>query len=420
MNFIKVTSICVSGGVLRVAFDVSVELEQYFSELRVFEIEYSEDVSAVPESVLVIPFVCDVLPIVWLTDATLEIPQLDKEFYESIPKIRQGYVEMSPMLDFKGAMAVGEIIDNHYEPAEETAAFFSGGVDAFATLVAHANENPKLITLWGADVKLDDVAGWNRVKQHVIETSLDFELPVPLFARSNFRTIVNEGALNDLVQLSGEAWWYGFQHGIAIIGHAAPFSYLNHWKQVYIASTNTIKDKVICASDPTIDNEVRLVTGGVWHDQYECTRQQKVQHIVEFCRQTGKHIRLRVCWQSTGGSNCGHCEKCVRTIYNLLAEGACPTDYGFNFWEAYAQGHSGMVRHVIHEVLHLRLFWSDIQNRFRETQAWRTDKRINWIYSLDVNNPLTFVVKVKTILWRRVPLVMRGLHYMKRKLLSQD
>ena len=40
-------------------------------------------------------------------------------------------------------------------------------------------------------------------------------------------------------------------------------------------------------------------------------------------------VKLRVCWESRGGENCCHCEKCYRTILGLIAEGADPNDYGF-------------------------------------------------------------------------------------------
>lgn len=400
MSLIRVISIFVSEKVVKVRFDVSADLEKYFSTVREFEVEYSEDISNVPQSVLIIPFVCDVLPIAWVTNAILEVPQLDREFYDSIPKIRQGYVDMSPMLIFKGGIRVGEIIDNHYESTEKTAAFFSGGVDAFATLIAHANERPQLITLWGADVKLDDVKGWGRVKQHVLNTSVDFDLPSPLFVRSNFRLIVNEITLGELVCASGAGWWYGFQHGIAIISHAAPIAYLKRWKMVYIASSNTIEAwDDICASDPRIDNNVRLVSTEVWHDQYDYTRQQKMQHIITFCRETGKQIALRVCWMSAGGGNCGHCEKCVRTIYNVLAEGEDPNDYGFSNWRHYASMHSKVVRRTLATTHHVLLEWCDIQDRFHETNVFRKVRHINWIYSLDVKNPLTFLMRIK-LYWK--------------------
>ena len=101
-SYIKILTVTVqNGNHLHIQYEVSFDLNVYFSKERVFEVEYNEDISGVPECVLVIPFVCNVLPIIWLTDATLIIPRLEKEFYESLPNVLTGYKNMSPMLLMK-------------------------------------------------------------------------------------------------------------------------------------------------------------------------------------------------------------------------------------------------------------------------------------------------------------------------------
>ena len=389
MNMIKVLAVNVIGGGLRIGFEVSAELESYFTEERVQEIEYTEDISDVPESVLVIPFVCNVLPIAWLADATLEIPQLDKEFYEGIPGLLEGYKNMSPMLEFKGKVRVGQLVDNSYMASDKVGALFSGGVDAFATLIAHAEEKPRLVTLWGADVKLTDIEGWERVKRHAVDTCREFDLPAPLLVRSNFRLLVNEGTLGELVAASGDGWWHGYQHGIAMLGHAAPVAYLQRWKTLYIASSFTPDNKAICASDPTIDNKLHLVSTRVWHDQYECHRQQKVGHIVEHCRAVGKNAMLRVCWIISGGTNCCVCEKCQRTIFALLAEGEDPADYGFPEWRTGIAGTQFTTPRYCRYTPRHRKVYAQIQTRFLETGAYKDDVFINWFRSVDFYQTLT-------------------------------
>lgn len=383
MNSIKVLSVDCFDNKFQVAYQIAQEQEKYFSELRAFEVEYSEDISSVPTSILVIPFVCNVLPIIWLTDAVLELPELDLEFYEAIPNVLEGYRNMSPMLTFKGEVKDDKLVNNSYKPTEKVAALFSGGVDAFATLVAHAEEKPTLITLWGADVKLTDEEGWARVKQHTQETAHQYSLPAPLLVRTNFRSIIKEGPLGALVAASGDGWWHGYQHGIGILGHAAPAAYLHRWKTVYIASSFTPDNKTICASDPTIDNELRLVSTGVWHDQFDFHRQQKVEHIVSHCRAIGAPPMLRVCWIITGGTNCCVCEKCQRTIFALLAEGENPADYGFPEWRNGIKGtKSWTPRHCRHTPRRRKVY-AQIQERFLQTQAYKDDPAINWFYKVN-------------------------------------
>ena len=420
MDFIKVNSVFAKGGILRIGYEISPALEPYFTTARVFEVEYSEDISTVPESVLVIPFVCNVLPVAWLADATLEIPQLDKEFYEGIPGVLEGYMNMSPMLEFKGEVRVGQLVDNSYMPSDTVGALFSGGVDAFATLIAHAAEKPHLVTIWGADVKLTDTEGWARVKQHALDTVREFALPAPLLVRTNFRLVVNEGTLGELVTASGDGWWHGFQHGIALLGHSAPVAYLQHWKTLYIASSFTPDNKAVCASDPTIDNKLHLVSTRVWHDQYEYHRQQKVTHIVEHCCATGHTVPLRVCWITSGGTNCCKCEKCQRTIFALLAEGVDPADYNFPEWRAGIVGTKSWTPRHCRYTPKRRKVYAQIQTRFLETGAYKDDPAINWFHSVNFYQNPTFQdwlldvwSFVKRILRNRLPLFWRVLRRIK-------
>lgn len=64
----------------------------YFKEDMPFFCEYSEDISNTPQSIAVIPFIVQVLPIIWLFDATLIVDELDKHFYDCMEKIKEGYI----------------------------------------------------------------------------------------------------------------------------------------------------------------------------------------------------------------------------------------------------------------------------------------------------------------------------------------
>jgi hypothetical protein len=150
--------------------------------------------------------------------------------------------------------------------------------------------------------------------------------------KTSFRRFLDEGVLSDYVfQLTKDNWWYGYQHGIGIIGHIAPLAYQDKIKTVYIASSLTKEDNTTCASDPTIDNFVKFFGCQVIHDGYEFSRPDKTIRISEYVERTKTPIQLRVCWESEGGSNCCHCEKCYRTILCLIAGKSDPREYGFNY-----------------------------------------------------------------------------------------
>lgn len=356
-----------------------------------FECAFSEDIGGTPEGVAAIPFLCDVLPVAWLTDATIELPALDREFSESIEKFKAGYLEQYPMLHFaETKIRCENLQDNAYEPSENCAAFFSGGVDAFCTLISHIDEKPRLITLWGSDVTFDDLEGWHLVEKHAKDTAEQFALPEPVSIKTNFRALTKDGALNKLVAKAKDSWWHGFQHGIGIIGHAAPLAWKYKMNVVYIASSYTKDNQPTCASHPMIDSNVKLSGTRVRHDQYENDRVRKTEKIVSFCQKTKQRIRLHVCYESSGGENCCRCEKCFRTIFTLLSFGADPEEYGFkNFQEKIGESRKRVFAMLLDNPS-APPFWRDIQKRFMSIESFKSDPAINWIYDIDVFKKRSF------------------------------
>ena len=306
---------------------------KYFNQSVAFFVDYSEDISGTPDSIAIIPMLCNVLPMAWLFDADILIDELDRDFYNNVDKIKQGYVQMYPQMKFGGRLTVGRIVDNSYDPTEGSLLLFSGGVDSTFSLINHAEEHPTLMAIYGSDIALNDTRGWENVRNHVLSVSKTFGLKT-LFVRSSFRLFINEGRLQEFVKhLDSEGYWHGFQHGIGLLGHAAPYVFIHRMKTIYIASTFTIneKGKYPCASDPDIDNHIAVASCRTVHDGYEFYRQDKVHAICEYRARKEIPIRLRVCWQSKGGNNCCHCEKCWRTILNIFVEREDPRNYGFQY-----------------------------------------------------------------------------------------
>lgn len=396
MNSITVSSIKIETHKIEVSFIPSKELQPYFHQSNTFVAEYTENIENVPLPVAVIPFIVNVLPIVWIADATLYVDAVDKSFYDSIESFKQGYINMYPMISFRGRIEVSQIINDAYPTSDEVGMLFSGGVDAFATLLTHYNENPMPITVIGADIKLDDYEGIGNMKEHACIALQNLSLRNPCFIKTNFRSFINENRLGNLVKDSKDSWWHGFQHGIGIIGLAAPIAYIRRHAILYIASSYTKEDRVTCASHPSIDNNIRFGSTVTIHDQYENNRQKKIGIISEFHRKTSKNILLRVCWESRGGKNCCQCEKCLRTIYALYAEGEDPTNYGFSYTIPELSEASRKFRKKIPFLKDMqRVFWIDIQKRFIETQQFSDSQSINWIYRADFTKKASVVMRMK-------------------------
>lgn len=333
---ISLTEIKKSKNRIEYVFDVSPNLKKFFTETP-FVLEYYRndkplDISKIPDSVLAIPFVGDVIPIAWITGAKLEIPELDKDFCDSLDSVKRGYAKMIPHVNLPGDIIVKKIVKTAQKGKKENSAmFFSGGVDSWCTLVRHIDEKPDLISVWGSDIDYCDEEGWANLYRILTENTTHLGLN-HIVVRSSFRKTIYEDCLTWTFEKTiGDNWWHGMQHGIGIIVHAAPANYLNGVKRQYIAAslTKTTMD-AICASRPEIDGAIRFAGCRVFHDAV-MSRQAKIEEIVKYHRRNNAPTKLHVCWETKDGHNCQKCEKCYRTIYGLLVLGEENLDeYGFS------------------------------------------------------------------------------------------
>ncbi len=391
MNKFTVREINIKHGCITYRYDIFGDWISAFNEEQKFSVEYNCDVSNVPNSVAIIPLIANVLPIAWLYDAEIEVPDIDSDFYNSIPNFKRGYEEMYPMLKFGGRINAAKISPS-LTVGTASACFFSGGVDAFDTFFRHVEEKPALITVWGADIKLTDRIGWDKVEAHLREVTQTFGVAYYTI-KSSFRLFIKEGELSKKVQSSGDGWWHGFQHGLGMYSHGAPLAYKLGLNTFYFASSFTAKDKgkVTCASDPSIDNYVKFCGASVSHDGYECNRQMKIKNITTYARQHNMQVPLRVCWQSAGGGNCNNCEKCWRTILGIYAEGCNPEKFGMqptdqSFLKLRKEIASG-------NPLFRQSHYQNIQVRMKENVSQDAlPNAVRWFYDFDVNkigNPST-------------------------------
>ena len=220
-------------------FSVTEGLKQFFPG-RPFQIEYPFSLEAVPDAVLAVPFVCAVLPVVWITNAKLRLPELDEAFFNCIPAVKHGYETMYPETEFRGVLEVGRIVPCA-RPAKPDCCgmFFSGGADSLDTLYRHLAERPSLLAIWGSDIKYDNAEGWKPLETVIQESAYRYQLST-VFIHSSFREFDSEGQLNYVyANRLKDNWWHGMKHGLALLGHVAPYAYLTGMQTMYIASTNS-------------------------------------------------------------------------------------------------------------------------------------------------------------------------------------
>lgn len=386
-NCIELEEIVKNSGKVEFHYSVSDGVSQFFSN-NPFWIEYPENIESVSEAILAIPFVCNVLPLVWLSDLELIIPELDEDFYNCVPNVKKGYIDMYPNVEFGGKITVRRLVRNVPEHAGRSATLFSGGLDSWCTLVRHIDETPDLISIWGSDIKVDNIEGWKVLYRKLEDSSKKIDLNlIPI--KSTFRQFIVEKRLDEqFYPLLQDGWWHGVQHGIGLIAHTAPINFLRGVTVQYIAASFSPGDgNLTCASWPSIDNNVRFASCRVSHDAF-ITRQEKIKILVEYCKRTEKKADLHVCWQTDTGENCCRCEKCCRTIIGLLVEGVDPIDYGFNGKRINYQYISDYILYYLRFDQVSKAYWRQIQSAYQENKNVLSKtvlRNAGWLEQLDVN-----------------------------------
>jgi hypothetical protein len=204
---------------------------------------------------------------------------------------------------------------------------FSGGLDSLATSQRHIDDRQLLLAVCGADVRLTDDIGWNRVKENTEKYTNDFG-GIGYFVKSNFKQMID--ASNVYNNKLFPDWWTNIQHGIALCGFMSIPSYLHNVPRGYIGASHTNRfSQTQWGSHPLLDENVSWTGFNVVHDSYDLSRQEKLSLVVDKTKNSITKPVVRVCYSRKGGGNCCKCEKCSRTITGLIACGQNPRDYGF-------------------------------------------------------------------------------------------
>ncbi len=388
MNVININEPIITRNRIDYEYKIDGEWKKFFKEEH-FYVEYNCNIESIPESIAIIPFICNILPIAWLCNAVVNLKECDKSFYESIPEVKKGFINMYPEFNFKGKINPEKLIDNTNIQNNGSIAFFSGGVDAFDTLLRHINEKPIICTVWGADVKIGNQKGWDNVEKNIKEVSNEYNLEY-IILKSNLRECFDNVELANLIKPLLDSYWYYFQHAIGMIGLVAPIDYLKGIGKNYFSSSYTEKDKngpipFRCGSDITIESYLKICNAITIHDGYEFDRQGKVHNIVEYCRNNNKKVKLRVCWESVAsGKNCCKCEKCQRTMLELYAEGVDPKNYGFNYTDVDLKN----IKHCegLYNEKNILRYYKPIQNAMKNNiKMEQLPNSLKWFYTLDLD-----------------------------------
>lgn len=412
-SYIKITKTYTKKNKILFEFETSKDLDEFFKKHSMY-IEYINekniDLSDIPTSILNIPLISNLLPVVWFVDCELIIDELDETFYNAIPNLKKGYSYMYKKASLKGKVTINKLVDNTYEYEREYISLFSYGVDSLNTVLKYIDEKPMILTLWGADIPIHRKEGWHALKDNVDQFARDYDL-TNFFVKSDFRKVLDTDKLYDCYkdQLNhGGNWWLTAQHGIVLIGQATILAYFYKVKNILIASTYPYTQEdidkkmniVTCASSPFIDNEFKFSSCNVIHDGWELTRPEKVDKIVEYAKQNKKTFNMHVCWYSPHGINCNVCEKCSRTYTYLMAIGEDPSNYGFSVDEEKLMKVEKDFKRVYYNKeklggwpphTNLLYVWKNTQEILKQDEDYWKTTPLKWLLDIDfdeISNPI--------------------------------
>ena len=200
-----------------------------------------------------------------------------------------------------------------------TAAFFSGGVDAWFTALTHNGEASgpvgdridDLLCVWGLDIHLENPGEFRELRDALVRAS------------SGLGAEFVEVATNlQQTRWFTKAEWGTVAHGsvLASIGHALSGRY----SRLLIPSTHRYDDPVPWGSHPLTDPLLSSSRTKVVHDGAGFSRVEKTEALL---KSEAALKSLQVCWDTRSYRNCGACSKCYRTMTTLYLLGAldrCP------------------------------------------------------------------------------------------------
>ena len=288
-------------------------------------------------SVQVLPFICNVISIVWISGRTYYIDSLDEDFYNSLPTIKEVFRRMYPDTKWEGELIPRKLVKNTFtqpkvEPGEKprTALLFSGGLDSATSSFYHRHEKQLLITINGHwDLPLYDKGLWEERRDELLAFGKKYGHQNS-FVTSNYYEFLNRWVLDNYSH-EITSWRIFTVEGIGWAGLCAPIMALKGYPILLHGSTITWEFNFPAAANPFIDDNLYFAGMRLKHDLFDMHRLEKCEYLAKVCNEEGlDRPYIRVCEERIVENCCTICQKCIRTIIQLVIAGEDPHKYGFN------------------------------------------------------------------------------------------
>jgi len=319
-QFIELYNLKCDGKVLTYEFYSSLDV---FNKQKFF-IEYPKPIAEPLESMNAIPFAAVMAPISWATGANLVIPHLDAAYAQALEAASLFWKKcFTDAWSFRGQLFTRSVRQKR-QRREKTGMLFSGGLDSLTSYVKNREKKPELFTVIGADFPYAKTDFASMCKEKLFEQLARQENIDLTYIHTNIGEILNLKSL----ERYAKNWYGAVQHALMLTALVAPLTH-HYLKTLLIASCSHKPNLDFpCGGEPEVVRKLRWGNTAVQDDLYEMNRAQKVAAHLKGRNEFYPY--LRVCWAQFKEMNCSRCEKCLRTICELLLNNMDPNQLNFN------------------------------------------------------------------------------------------
>lgn len=307
---------------------------------------YDTVLNTVPQSILMLPISLYLLPITYFYNVELVLPEMDKVLYERLPAIYNAYSKIyGPFKDeWRGKVTIGKIVDT---PPIETSkydkvVFFSGGVDACHAGINNPGEKSLLVSIPDIERDAKNEGALREEKFSLIKKFSQVVNSDWLLISNNFNAkLYNYSVIEKFLRfdrgLNSSAFnfdgWGGIRY-IANMCSVAPIAYSMGITSLVMGSAyEQIENNMnlnLDGAHPDLTDSIGFVnTVFSKQDGLLVRRSKKTINIIEWCKNKGVTTKMWVCF-SDESTQCGYCNKCIRTQLNILCAGENPVYWGFD------------------------------------------------------------------------------------------
>jgi hypothetical protein len=236
----------------------------------------------------------------------LEFPlTIDRTQYEGALQLMDIWRQWYPEMNLGRIPIIGDI-EERLVGGRRKAAFFSGGIDSFYTVLTHPDLDD-LILIRGYDLPLQSEEAYEGVVARLREAAAELGKDlVPV--RVNFRETAHR--LVDPMKLSAGG-------NLASVALALE----RQWSAALISAGQTMPKLRPSGTHPDTDVLHSTMSTEVCYVGVDQTRFEKTLAIAH--NPTVQKF-VRVCWVDEHGENCGRCSKCVRSMLGFQLAGVLP------------------------------------------------------------------------------------------------